>query len=294
MITTRREWWVPWTFLALPLAMFAVWVIYPIFQTFAFSLTSWDGISPQARFEGLDNFVLLFQDRIFWISLANNLRWLVFFVLIPIPLGLAIALLFNASLPGNKLYKMLLFLPMTLSFVVIGQVWNWIYEPDHGALNAFLYSVGLGQWARAWLSDPRIVTYSLIMAAVWRQIPYIMILFLAGLKTIPPELVEAAWVDGAGPIQRFRYVILPCLRPALVIAVTVSVIDALRSFDIVYTMTGGGPHYSSSVLANHMYIESFHNYRMGYGSAIAVIQFLITFGFILVYLRKVLQEEIEH
>lgn len=291
MIATRKEWWVPWAFLALPLAMFTIWVIYPIFQTFAFSLTSWDGISPHAQMEGLRNFGVLWGDRVFWISLINNLRWLVLFVLVPIPLGLAIALLFNTELPGNKIFKLLLFLPMTLSFVVIGQVWNWIYEPDYGALNTFFQAAGLEHWSRAWLSDPRIVTYSLIFAAIWRQIPYIMILFLAGLKTIPPHLVEAAWVDGAGPLQRFRFVILPCLKPAMIIAVTVSIIDSLRSFDIVYTMTGGGPHYSSSVLANQMYIESFHNYRMGYGSAIAVIQFLITLGFIIIYLRKVLEEE---
>jgi multiple sugar transport system permease protein/raffinose/stachyose/melibiose transport system permease protein len=291
MIATRKEWWVPWAFLALPLAMFTIWVIYPIFQTFAFSLTSWDGISTHAQMEGFQNFGVLFGDRVFWISLFNNLRWLVLFVLVPIPLGLAIALLFNTELPGNKIFKLLLFLPMTLSFVVIGQVWNWIYEPDYGALNTFFEAAGLEQWTRAWLSDPRIVTYSLIFAAIWRQIPYIMILFLAGLKTIPPHLVEAAWVDGAGPLQRFRYVILPCLKPAMIIAVTVSIIDSLRSFDIVYTMTGGGPHYSSSVLANQMYIESFHNYRMGYGSAIAVIQFLITLCFIIIYLRKVLEGE---
>jgi ABC-type sugar transport system permease subunit len=174
---------------------------------------------------------------------------------------------------------------------VIGQIWSWILEPRNGVLNEFLRAIGLGNLAKPWLSDPEIVTWALITAALWRQIAYAMVLFLAGLKNVSKELVEAAYVDGANAWQRFWYVILPALRPAMVIAITVNIIDSLRAFDIVYVMTRGGPFYSSSVMANYMYIQSFHNYRMGYGSAIAVIQFLITLGFIVMYLLYTLGKE---
>jgi ABC-type sugar transport system permease subunit len=141
------------------------------------------------------------------------------------------------------------------------------------------------------LSNPALVTYSLIAAAVWRQIPYVMVLYIAGLKNVPSDLVEAALVDGASWFQRFRHVIIPMLLPATVIAVTISIIDSLRAFDIVYVMTRGGPFNSSSVMAHQMYTEAFNNYNMGYGAAIAVIQFIITFSFIALYLRRVMKQE---
>jgi len=200
--------------------------------------------------------------------------------------------LLDQGFRGNKVYKTLIYLPMTLSFVVIGQIWSWILEPRSGVLNSFLALLGFK--GVSWLSDPSIVTYSLIMAASWRQISYAMVLFLAGLKGVPKELVEAATVDGAGPWKRFWNVVLPMLKPATIVAVTVSVIDSLRAFDIVYVLTRGGPFYSSSVMANYMYIKTFNNYRMGYGSSIATVQFLITLVFIVVYMRNVLKREVEN
>ncbi len=215
------------------------------------------------------------------------------FVFLSIPIGLGIAMLMDQKFPGHKVFKSMIYLPMTLSFVVIGQIWSWILEPRNGALNSFLRFVGLGSLARPWLSAPNIVTYSLIFAALWRQIAYAMILFLAGLQSVSKEHVEAAYVDGANRFQRFIHVILPELRPAMVIAITVNIIDSLRAFDIVFVMTRGGPFYSSSVMANYMYIEAFHNYHMGYGAAIAVIQFAITLGFIITYVLNVMKREVQ-
>ncbi|OAA29462.1 ABC transporter permease [Kosmotoga arenicorallina S304] len=281
--------WVPYAFLALPLLMYSIWVIFPIFQTLYLSFTDWDGVSPEFSIIGWDNFKLLFQDPYFRISLWNNIKWLIGFAGVSVPLGLLIAMLLDQKFRGSKVYKTLMYLPMTLSFVVIGQIWSWILEPRYGALNSFLSIFGIK--SVGWLSDPNIVTYSLIMAASWRQISYAMVLYLAGLKQVPKELVEAAWVDGANGWKRFVHVILPMLRPATIVAITVSVIDSLRAFDIVYVLTRGGPFYSSSVMANYMYIMAFNNYRMGYGSAIATIQFLITLGFIVFYMRNVLKKE---
>ncbi len=363
MFMSKKRWWVPWVFLSVPLAMYAIWVIWPIIQTFAFSFTEWDGMTP-STFIGFENYKNLFNDPIFWTALKNNFRWLILFVAIPIPVGLLVAMLFDVKLPGGKIFKTIMYLSMTLSFVVIAQIWSWIYDPKNGALAVTLRALGfanLDELLQAafdflifviipiiiavivvkiidksvrltgkkalfayislmalfiilahvlkifwdpqietsrfskngfpWLSDPNMVTYSLIMSAIWRQIPYVMVLYLAGLKGVPPALVEASIVDGANWWQRFYNVILPMLKPATIVAITISVIDSLRAFDIVYAMTRGGPFNTSSVLANFMYIETFNNYRMGYGSSIAVIQFFITFGFIIVYLGNALKKE---
>ncbi len=283
----------PYLFLLGPLVMYTIWVIIPIIRTFIVSFTNWDGISKEFKFIGLENFRELFTDYYFGLSLMNNIKWMVGFVLLSIPIGLGIAMLMDQKFPGHKVFKSMIYLPMTLSFVVIGQIWSWILEPRNGALNSFLRAVGLGGLANPWLSDPNIVTYALIFAALWRQIAYAMILFLAGLQSVSKEHVEAAYVDGANSFQRFIHVILPELRPAMVIAVTVNIIDSLRAFDIVFVMTRGGPFYSSSVMANYMYIEAFHNYHMGYGAAIAVIQFAITLGFIITYVLNVMKREVQ-
>jgi len=280
----------PYLFLAGPLCMYSVWVIFPIIQTFIVSFMKWDGMT-KMKFVGLENFKRLITDNYFGLSLMNNIKWMIGFVVLSIPIGLALAMLMDQKFAGHKIYKSLVYLPMALSFVVIGQIWSWVLEPTGGVVNTFFRSIGLEQFAKPWLSDPKIVTYSLIAAALWRQIPYAMVLFLAGLKNVSKELIEAATVDGATAIQRFWYVILPALRPAVIIATTVNIIDSLRAFDIVFVMTRGGPFYSSSVMANYMYVQAFHNYRMGYGASIAVVQFGITLGFIISYLLNVLKKE---
>lgn len=282
----------PWAFLALPLTMYLIWVILPVFQSLLFSMTHRDTIMYGRKFIGLGNFLRLAQDPQFHLALWNNLIWLLAFVGVPIPLGLGIAMLFNQEYAGARLYKTLFYVPMTLSFAVIGTIWAWIYHPDFGALNTLLRAAGLDTWAVQWLGDKRYMTGALVVVGIWRQVPYVMILYLAGLKNVPEELVEAATVDGANWGQRFRHVILPMLAPATVVAVTISIIDSLRSFDIVYVMTNTKAR-AAEVLASYMYSSAFHYQDYGYGSAIAVIQFLITFGFIVAYVSNTLKNELQ-
>ncbi|MGP1601296.1 carbohydrate ABC transporter permease [Treponema sp.] len=283
----------PWLFLALPLLMYFVWVILPVFQSLLFSLTYRESILTQAKFVGLANFVRLFQDPQFYLALKNNSVWLTCFVLIPIPLGLAVAVLFNTDCRGTNVYKTVFYIPMTLSFTVIGTIWAWIYLPEYGILNVFLRSIGLGSLTRQWLGDKRYMTGALVAVGVWRQIPYIMILYLAGLKNVPSELIEAALIDGANFRQRFIKVILPLLAPATVMAVTISIIDSLRSFDAIYVLTSTKAR-AAEVLSTYMYTSAFNYQDYGYGSAIAVIQFTITLTFILIYVNKSLNKEIQN
>ncbi len=290
MLGLRRGWWRPWAFLALPLAVYLVWVYIPILQSFGYAFTKRDSLLYDTVYIGFANFKRLFSDPQFHIALKNNLVWLVFFVLVPIPLGLLIAMLFNNTFRGNRIYKTLFYLPMTLSFAIIGTIWMWIYSPDTGFLNTILRLINLDVLAKPWLGDKRFMTGALVVVGVWRQVPYIMILYLAGLQGVPVELVEASIIDGASWGQRFRRVILPILAPATVVSMTISIIDSLRAFDIIYVMTNTKAR-AAEVLASYMYTSSFQYQDYGYGSAIAVIQFLITLGFILVYINRTLNDE---
>jgi len=286
----RRYTLTPYLFLAVPVLIYLIWVIGPMLYSFYLSFTSWDGFSPP-QFVGLKNFLRLFRDRVFYTSLSNNLEWIILFMTVPIVLGLALAMILNGNIPGEKFFKSSFFLPMVLSLVVCGLVWSWLYNPAFGLINAVLRAVGLEELARGWLSDPKVVMESVIAVAIWRQVGYVMVLYLAGLQSVDPDLVDAAMVDGASALQRFFHVILPQLAPITVIVIVISIIDSLRAFDLVSVMTRGGPFNSSSVLANYMYIQAFNNYRMGYGAAIAVILFLISLVFILFYLTRIAKEE---
>lgn len=284
--------WAPWAFLALPLILYAVWVILPICQSLAFAFTKRDSIVYGIQWVGFRNFARLLGDPTFWLAIKNNIIWLALFLLVPIPLGLGVAMLFNNEHRGNKVYKTLFYLPMTLSFAVIGTIWMWIYSPDFGVLNGFLRAIGLEELAKPWLGDKRYMTGALVAVGVWRQVPYVMILYLAGLKGVPAELVEASMIDGATWGQRLRHIVIPLLAPATVVAMTISIIDSLRAFDIIYVMTNTKAR-AAEVLASYMYTSAFGYSDFGYGSAIAVVQFLITLAFILVYIGRVLRDETE-
>ena len=299
-VNRQKTNWTPYYFLAPPLIIYLIWIIGPVFYTFYLSLTDWDGISPQAEFIGLENFQRLFGSigsvlpSAFEYSLYNNLVWLLVFITVPTAIGLGLAILLNQGLPGERMFKVGIFLPQVLSFAVIALIWSWVYNPRAGILNELLLIFG---WPEdnlpGWLADKELAIWSVIFAAAWRQIGYIMILYVAGLKNVPPTLMEAAEVDGANAWQRFWRITFPLLTPVTTIVIVISIIDSLRSFDLVQIMTRGGPANSTSVLANLMYIQAFNNYKFGLGAATAVVLFAISLVFIIVYLWRVMQDELE-
>ena len=292
MVRLRRN-FLPYLFLAIPIIIYLVWVIGPMFYTFYLSLTNWDGLS-SAEFIGFQNYERLFTDKVFFLSLTNNMKWLASFVTVPVVLGLALALILNRAVPGDKFVKMAFFMPMVPAMVVSGLIWGWLYHPRGGLINSVLVGLGIVEKGPGWLSDRDLALWSIIIVAIWRQVGYVMVLYLAGLKSINPEFLEAAKIDGANDWQVFQKVLLPLLMPVSVIVLVISVIDSLRAFDLVSVMTRGGPANSSSVLANYMYIQAFNNYRMGYAASIAVILFLISLVFIFIYLWRVMQDELEY
>ena len=271
--------------------MFMVYVIIPIFQSIWISFYDWDGIGA-ATWIGVGNYVELMDDDAFHTSLKNNVLWLVLYML-ALPGGLAVALFLNQTVWGIRLYKSLFFFPFVISQVVVGLVFAWFYDPSFGLLNIVLGWVGAGPVAV--LADERFVTYGIIAAGLWPQTAYCMILYLTGLNAVNPEQIEAGRLDGAKGWRMLWFVVLPQLRPATFIAVVVTVIGALRSFDLVSIMTDGGPYGSSRVLAFYMYEQALGEYgfRMGYGAAIAVVLFAIMMVYITGFLWRIARQERE-
>ncbi|OSQ49350.1 carbohydrate ABC transporter permease [Marivita geojedonensis] len=294
--TPKRGWYkrneiavTPWLFLAPAILFFAVYVIIPIFQSFSISLYDWDGLGV-ARFIGMENYAELMDDSAFEVSLWNNLKWLIFYLL-AIPAGLFIALFLNQTVTGIRIYKSLFFFPFVLSQVVVGLVFAWFYLPNEGLLSNMLRLVGLGPVNV--LGDPTWATYGIIAAGLWPQTAYCMILYLTGLNAVDPEQVEAARLDGAKGWKMLWYVIIPQLKPATFIAFVVTIIGALRSFDLISIMTNGGPFGQTRVLSFYMFEKALSEYgfRMGYGAAIAVVLFLIMLVFIAYFLWSMYREE---
>lgn len=313
--------WTPYLFLALPLLFYFIWIIGPTFYTFYLSLTAWDGVNPYPSVYGVndsrspfynydrlfetpadfwenlndgdDIFAAVADDRDFGVALRNNLRWLLVFITVPTTIGLGLAMIFNNEMRGGKIFKVSFYSPLVLSYPVIGLIWAWVFNPSLGLINSALSGLGVADsHLPGWLADRDLAIWAIITAAVWRQCGYVMILYLAGLKNIDPQLVEAARVDGANRWTLFWRIIFPLLAPVTTIIMVISIIDSLRSFDLVQVMTRGNT--GTEVLANFMYMEAFNNYKMGYGAAIAVVLFAISLVFIGIYLWRTFKAEMEY
>lgn len=267
------------------LALLAIFVFYPTISTFYISLHKWNGFSPM-RFVALSNYLKLLRDPLFLNALKNTVIWMVLYTCLTTGLGLTIAVLLEGNLWYASLVKSIVFLPMVISYVAGGIIWTFIYDPDFGVLNAFLRFIKLSSLAQPWLGNPKTALYSIIIAGTWMWSGFSMIIISAGLKSIPPQITEAAKIDGTNSWQLFWHVTLPLLIPSLMVVVITTGINSLKVFDIVFTMTRGGPFYSSEVIAHFMYMETFYHSKMGYGSAIAVTLFVIVIIASIPYLKQ--------
>ena len=297
-IRKKSTWWkrnqqklTPWIFLAPGLVFFIIYVIYPIIGSLTISLYEWDGLSP-AIYVGFSNYIELLDDEYFYISLFNNIKWLIFFML-AVPIGLALPIFLNQAVFGIRLVKSLFFFPFVISQAVIGIVFAWFYQPTYGVLVPFFDLIGWEGFAI--LANENFATYGIIFAGLYPQIAYCMILYLTGLNNVNPEQIEAGRMDGAKGFSLFWNIVLPQLRPATFLAIVVTVIGALRSFDMVAIMTQGGPYGYSNVLAYYMFETALseYGYRMGYGSAIATVLFFIMMLYIAFFIYRMYLNEKE-
>jgi multiple sugar transport system permease protein/raffinose/stachyose/melibiose transport system permease protein len=276
-------------FVLVPVAVEGFWVFWPALQGFSLSLTNWDGVSAP-EFVGLGNYAEMLSDDIFRTAALDTVIWIVLFGGISAAGGLGLALLLNRERRGVGFYRAALFTPVVFSLVATSLIWQVIYQPD-GVVNKLLAAVGLGSWQHAWLAAPQTALYAVLIPALWRQLGYVMVLYLAGLKGIDPALYEAAKLDGATSVQQFRHITWPQLRSVNSVVLSVIIIDSLRSFDVVWSMTKGGPYHSSELLSTYMYSTAFQSLRLGYASALAVVIFVLAFGVIVTYLVRAFRED---
>jgi raffinose/stachyose/melibiose transport system permease protein len=276
----------PWIFLAPALVIYSVVVVYPMLFSVYLSFFRWDGVAPKKIFVGFQNYVtLLTHNEVFWIALKNNAIWLTAALLVPTSIGLSLALLLNSRFRGSHIFRSIFYFPAVLSLAVVGLIWTWIYHPDLGLANQLLDALGLKFLKRNWLSDPQIAIYPVILAATWNAVGLPLLLFLAGLQTIPAELHEAAKVEGASRLQRFWHVTFPLLRETTLIVLAITSINALKAYDIIYAMTNGGPANRTQLLSTWMYFLTYNYNEVGLGTAIAVVLFSLTLIFAIPYIR---------
>lgn len=265
----------PIVFLTPAVAMLAIFLAYPLVQSFQLSLLSWNGLGENREFIGLDNWATLVQDGLFWRSLGNNLLLALVSVLVQLPIAMALALLLDKAGRGSRTLKILYFLPLLFSSVALGVIFKNVYDPNFGPVNALLNAIGLPTLAQDWLGDRSLALGSVAAVICWQNIPFYMILFLAGLASFPADLEEAATLDGASRSTIFWKIKLPHLQGTVRTAAMLAVIGSLRYFDLIYVMTGGGPEGASELMATYMYRTVFSSFQLGYGSTIASAMFLV-------------------
>ena len=274
-------------FLLPALVIFGVVIVYPMLYSAWLSLFEWDGVGPMKIFVGFDNYTTLFtSNRVFWIALKNSILWTVVALTVPTSLGLALALVLNGKFAGRAFFRSVFYFPAILSMSIVGLIWTWVYHPTLGMLNQLLGWMGQPSLQHAWLSEPSIALFCVMIAAAWHNTGLPMLLFLAGLQTIPPEVLEAADLDGASRFQRFRLVIFPMLRETTFVIMAITFINSLKVYDIVYVMTYGGPANQTQVLGTWMYFLTYNFNRIGLGTAIAMVLFALTLIFAIPYTRK--------
>jgi raffinose/stachyose/melibiose transport system permease protein len=279
----RARWF---AFLLPALAVYSVFLIYPVAQSAVLSFTSWAGPGRAATVVGMENFVRLLSDPVFWTAMSNTVVLLIVSIVIQLPIALGLALIVASARRMKRLWRAVYFLPTLMSTVAVAILWRLVYSPDFGIVNGFLRAIGLGDLAQGWLGQSSTALPAVLVTNVWQWAPFYMIIYLAALAGINEEVYEAASLDGASRWQRFWYVTLPLLRPVIVTTSILSLAGSIKAFDLVYIMTGGGPSNSTELLATYMFLQGFTNYRLGYASAIAVIMFLITFALTVIVLVR--------
>lgn len=256
-------------FLAPSLIIFVIFVILPVIQSFRYSMYDWNGLGPLEDFIWLENYRDLLQDPVFWQSLGNNIKLVVFSLLTQIPLGIGLAILLTRKLRAAAFFRTIYFSPMILSSVIIGLLWSYMYNPIFGLLNAGMKAIGLGDLTHAWLSDPDTVLFAIIVVICWKFTGFYMVLFMAAIQGIPLELYEAARIDGASERQLIWHITLPLLSGTIKTATVLSMVGSLKYFDLIWIMSGGGPGHTSELVATYMYKNAFNRQLVGYASAIA-------------------------
>ncbi len=258
-------------FFVLPgLVWFAAIAIVPIFQSFSYSFLKWNGIT-RPEFIGLKNYMEIFKDGLFYKAVGNSLLLAFASVFLQLPFSMLLALILAKGVKGENVYRTIFFIPVIISSTIIAQMWMKVYHPDYGLLNTFLRSIGLEGWQKQWLADGKWALIAVFVPMIWQYIGYHMLLFYSAAKGVSPDIREAAKVDGANEVQIAFRIIIPMIVPMIKASVIFAIIGSLKSFDLIYILTKGGPLHATEVPTMLMYTEIFTSSRYGYASAMALL-----------------------
>ncbi len=260
---------------------------YPLIYAIVISLYKIDFIKGISFFTGFDNYIRIFKDSLFWVSVRNTAVFVIITVIAEALLGLVFALFFNTDMKGKKIFRSIVLIPMLLPPITVALTWKMMYHYDYGILNYFLRCIGLNPVQ--WLSSTKWALMSVVLTDIWQWTPFVFLVVLASLQSIPIELYESAKVCGAKAAQRLRYITMPLIKPGLILAVTLRTIDTFRVFDKMYTLTGGGPGNSTETITFYIYRYGFKYFETGYSAAAAIIMVTFIFIFSGGYIKNVLK-----
>ncbi|NOU64582.1 ABC transporter permease subunit [Paenibacillus sp. LMG 31461] len=288
-----RKLWVQVLFILPALGIFGVFIVIPMMSSMYYSLTDWNGLDPKITFIGMDNYRKLMDDAEVWIALKNTVVFAVLVTIFQNVLSLLLALLVDGSRWYYRYLRVVYLIPALLSALAIGYIWSYLYNPVFGIINTVLENIGLGALAQDWLGDPKWSMFSVVFTNVWQWAGITMIIYMAGLQAISADLYEAADIDGANKWQTFTRITFPLIAPAFTINMMISIIGSFKVFDIIYVMTKGGPGTTTESLAILLYKKAFNFNEMGYGTAIAVVMFLIILVISILQLSILRKREVE-
>ncbi|MFN8491052.1 MAG: sugar ABC transporter permease [Caldilineaceae bacterium] len=287
----RRRNLAPYLWVLPALLIYFIFKLLPMLAGIYLALLQWDGIEP-AKFVGLQNFQRMLDDDVITLALMNNVKYAVGTVIGKTVLALFLALVLNQALRGRSFYRTALFMPVVMSFVVVGILWAWLYNGQFGLVNNLLHKLKLNFLILDWLGDPKVALWSLVIVDIWKWYGFHMVIFLAGLQTISQELYEAARIDGASRWQQFARITLPLLQPVMLVNITLSLMGAFNVFDIPYVMTEGGPANSTMVMALHIYVRGFKFYKFGYSAAMSYVLLVLVTLMAAVQMRLMSRESV--
>ena len=270
-------------------------IVYPLLRTLYTSLFAVNSVFPgRYPFVGLGNYLRALESPEFWAAILRTAYFTFTTTFLEVVLGILLGLLLNVEFRGRWLLRSIVILPWALPTVVNGAMWRWILNPEYGALNALLTQLHIIPEYRSWLGTPWMALNMVVVADVWKMTPLAAFFILAALQTIPRDLYEAAWVDGAGRVRTFFSITLPLLTPTIVIILVLRTMEAFKVFDIIYVMTRGGPADGTQTIAYYTYVEAFSNQLFGYGAALAYVIALFILFFAIIYMRLLRRGEVEY
>lgn len=265
-------------------------IVVPVFYSLYISLFKWNGVSDK-EFVGMGNYINLFtNDSTFLIALKNNLIWIVLTICVTMTVSLGFAVLLNKQFRGRTVFRAFFYFPCVIAPIAVAIIWRWIYNPNIGFINEFCEALGIN-FKQTWISDPDVSLYAIFFAALWQGIGQPMILFLAGLQSVSPDVLEAATIDGAGPVRKFFSVTVPLMKETFVMVIATLIVAAMKVYDVVQGLTGGGPNNATQMLATYMYSQTFQYNNVGMGTAVACVMVVMMMVVIVPYVSFTAKEK---